>query len=63
MLHISKAQLFIRTSEVGKQTSYLSTQDKQGDEEYGERHGAHGLQVFPNAWPIKKTDNPPIIDR
>lgn len=36
------------------QTSYLSTQNKQCDEEYRERHRAHSLQVFPNAWSIKK---------
>lgn len=37
-----------------ERVSYLSTQNEQCDEEYREGHGAHGLQVFPNAWSIEK---------
>ena len=39
-----------------ERTSYLSTQNEQRDEEYREGHGAHGLQVFPNAWSIENTN-------
>lgn len=44
----------LRGSYVKKGLSYLSTQNKQCDEEYKERHWAHGLQVFPNAWSIRE---------
>lgn len=40
--------------ETTERASYLSTQDEQRDEEYREGHGAHGLQVFPNAWSIEE---------
>lgn len=30
--------------------TYLSGKHKQSDEEYKERDGAHGLQVFENSW-------------
>lgn len=33
-----------------KARTYLSGKHKQSDEEYKERDGAHGLQVFENSW-------------